>query len=76
MIETWITRHRDGDRQTIRLPDGFALPGDEAILRREDDRLTVEPVRRSSLLATLSQRDPLDVAWPEIEDPSPEPIEL
>lgn len=52
------------------------MPGDEAILRREDDRLTVEPITRPSLLATLSRLVPLDVAWPEIESPPPEPIDL
>lgn len=76
MIERRIKLHREGHEQTIRLPDEFALPGDEAILRWEAGRLTLEAVARPSLLSTLSRLLPLDDAWPESEDRLPEPVDL
>ena len=39
---------RDGQEQTVSIPREFALPGDEAILRREAGRLIVEPAPRRS----------------------------
>lgn len=76
MIERRIKLYREGREQTIRLPDEFALPGDEAILRWEAGRVTLEAVAQPSLLSTLSRLSPLDDAWPEIEDRLPEPVDL
>jgi antitoxin VapB len=35
----------------LRIPREFELEGDEAILRKEGDRLIIEPVRKGQLLA-------------------------
>lgn len=75
MMERRVKLHREGREQTIRLPDEFALPGEEALLRWQDGRLTLEAITRPSLLATLAQLVPLDDAWPEIEDLPPEPVD-
>jgi antitoxin VapB len=76
MIERRIKLHHDGREQTIRLPGEFALPGNEAILRWDEGRLTLEAVDRPSLLATLSGLLPLNETWPEVEDRPPEPVDL
>jgi antitoxin VapB len=47
------------------------LPGNEALLRKEGNRLVVEPVRRRSLLELAASWEPLDEDFPEIEDPPP-----
>jgi antitoxin VapB len=36
------------------------LPGEEAIVRREGDRLIVEPVAKQGLLAVLATLEPLE----------------
>jgi antitoxin VapB len=60
---------KNGRNQALRIPREFELPGSEAIIRKEGDRLIVEPVKRPSLLALLATLEPLDEDFPEIEDP-------
>ncbi len=47
----------------------FELPGNEAIISRDGDRLILEPVRSRNLAALLDSWDPLDEAFPDIDDP-------
>jgi antitoxin VapB len=49
----------------------FELPGDEAIMHRDGDRLVIEPVRKRGLVALLKTMKPLEEAFPEIDDPVP-----
>lgn len=60
---------RNGRNQALRIPREFELPGDEAIIRKEGDRLIIEPVAKRSLLDILATLEPLDEDFPEIEDP-------
>jgi antitoxin VapB len=64
---------RNGRNQAVRIPVEFELPGDEAIMHRDGDRLVIEPVRKRGLLALLKTMEPLDEEFPEIEDPVPGP---
>ena len=45
---------RNGRNQAVRIPREFELEGKEAIMRREGDRLVLEPVRPQGLLAVLA----------------------
>jgi antitoxin VapB len=67
---------RNGRNQAVRIPVEFELPGDEAIIRGEGDRLVLEPTRKRGLLGLLETMEPLDETFPEIEDypPTPEKI--
>lgn len=65
---------RNNRNQAVRIPVEFELPGDRAILRKDGDRLILEPVRRAGLLGLLAQWAPLDEAFPAIED-APAPAE-
>jgi antitoxin VapB len=67
---------RNGRNQAVRIPVEFELPGDEAIMHRDGDRLVIEPVRKRGLLALLETMTPLDEDFPEIDDPVPEPERL
>ena len=51
----------------------FELPGDEAIMRREGDRLVLEPIRKRGLLGLLASMEPFDEEFPKIEDRPPGP---
>lgn len=62
---------RNGRNQAVRIPVEFELPGDEAILRREGDRLILEPTRKRGLLALLETMQPVEEDFPEIEDRPP-----
>jgi antitoxin VapB len=65
---------RNNRNQAIRIPVEFELPGDRAIIRKEGDRLIIEPVRRPGLVGVLASWEPLDEELPDIED-APEPEE-
>jgi antitoxin VapB len=64
---------RNGRNQAVRIPVEFELPGDEAIIHRDGDRLVIEPVRKRGLVALLKAMKPLDEDFPEIDDPVPTP---
>jgi antitoxin VapB len=59
---------RNGRNQAVRIPVEFELPGDEAIMHRDGDRLVLEPVRKRGLLALLKTMKPLDEKFPDVED--------
>ena len=59
---------RNGHNQAVRIPVEFELPGDEAIMHRDGDRLVIEPVRKRGLVALLRSMKPLDEDFPGIDD--------
>ncbi len=74
--ERHVRLFKNGRNQALRIPREFELPGNEAILRKEGDRLIVEPMRKNSLLAVLAEWEPLQGELPEIKDFPPEPVDL
>jgi antitoxin VapB len=64
---------RNGRNQAVRIPVEFELPGDEAIMHRDGDRLVIEPVRKRGLVALLKTMKPMDEDFPEVDDPVPAP---
>jgi antitoxin VapB len=74
--ERHVRLFRNGRNQAVRIPREYELPGDEAVMHKEGDRLVIEPVRRASLLQVLASLEPLDETWPEIEDRPPEDVEI
>jgi antitoxin VapB len=62
---------RNGRNQAVRIPVEFELPGDEAIMHRDGDRLVIEPVRKRGLVALLKTIKPIEEDFPEIVDPVP-----
>ena len=66
--ERHVRLFRNGRNQALRIPREFELQGSEAIIRKEGDRLIVEPVRKGRLLALLATLDPLDEAFPDIDE--------
>jgi antitoxin VapB len=64
---------RNGHNQAVCIPVEFELPGDEAIMHRDGDRLVIEPARKRGLVALLRSAKPLDEDFPEIDDPVPAP---
>jgi antitoxin VapB len=63
---------RNGRNQTVRIPVEFELPGSEAIMHRDGDRLIIEPVRKRGLVALLKTMMPVAERFPEIDDPAPD----
>jgi antitoxin VapB len=67
---------RHNRNQAIRIPVEFELPGSEAIISRDGDRLVIEPVRSRGLAALLDSWEPLGEEFPEIADPPPTPKDI
>lgn len=66
--ERQVKLFRNGRNQAVRIPREFELEGDEAILRKDGDRLILEPIRTGSLLATLREFGPMEDVFPDIDD--------
>ena len=64
---------RNGRNQAVRIPVEFELPGDEAIMHHDGERLVIEPLRKRGLVALLRSMTPSASAFPEIDDPVPAP---
>ncbi len=62
---------RNGRNQAVRIPVEFELPGNEAVLHRDGDRLVIEPLRRRGLVALLKSMKPVNERFPDIADPVP-----
>jgi antitoxin VapB len=74
--ERHVKLFKNGRNQAVRIPREFELPGEDAIMRKGGDRLIIESAPLPSLLALLETLTPLDIDFPEIADPVPDPIEL
>jgi antitoxin VapB len=76
MVERHVKLFKNGRNQAVRIPHEFELPGEEAIIRKEGQRLIIEPAPPRSLLAVLAALPTLDEEIPPIEDLPTEPVDL
>ena len=68
--ERHVSIFRNGSNQAVRIPREFELEGTEAIMRKEGNRLIIEPLPKPDRLLTLLQSwEPMDEDFPAIEDP-------
>jgi antitoxin VapB len=72
--ERHVKLFKNGRNQAVRIPREFELSGDDAIMRKEGERLIIEPVPLKSLLALLATLEPLDEDFPPIPDSHPGPV--
>ena len=74
--ERHVKVFKNGRNQAVRIPREFEFPGEEAIMRKEGDRLIIEPAPHKSLLAVLATLAPLQEDFPPILDLPPDPVDL
>jgi antitoxin VapB len=67
---------KNGRNQAVRIPREFELPGEDAVMRKEGERLVIEPATPQSLLALLATLKPVDEDFPAIPDRAPESVKL
>ena len=53
--------------QTLRIPSAFELSSNEALIRKEGDRLIIEPVQKLSLLAYLATLEPIEDEFGDVD---------
>ena len=63
---------RNGRNQAVRIPVEFELPGKDAIMRKEGERIVIEPARKreklSSLLEYLATLQPVEDEFPDVDE--------
>ena len=76
--ERHVKLFRNGRNQAVRIPVEFEMPGDEAVMRKEGDRLVIEPVKQSNLIEWLQTLEPWDEEFPDldIDEPPPRDVKL
>jgi antitoxin VapB len=74
--ERRVRLFRNGKNQAVRIPRDFELPGKDAVMWKEGERLIVEPALPKSLLDVLATLTPFDEDLPEITDRRPRAVKL
>jgi len=74
--ERHVKVFRNGRNQAVRIPREFEFAGDEAVMRKEGDRLIIEPAPPKSLLAVLATLATIKEEFPPIADAPSEPVDL
>lgn len=81
-LERHVKLFRNGQNQAVRIPREWELPGTDAAMHKDGERLIITPVPAkgvAALLALLARwGDDLDEdeAFPDIDDPPPKPVEI
>lgn len=65
--ERHVRLFRNGRNQAVRIPREYELEDNEAIIRKEGNRLIIEPVTNESLLSLLARLDPIDDEFPDVD---------
>jgi antitoxin VapB len=76
VAERRVKLFKNGRNQAVRIPREFELRGEDAIIRKEGQRLIIEPAPPKSLLAILATLQTLDEEFPPIDDSPAEPVDL
>jgi len=76
MLERQVKIFRNGRNQAIRIPREFELPGEDAVMRKEGDKLIIEAAPPKSLLALLRTLSPIEEEFPPFQDLPPDDIDL
>jgi antitoxin VapB len=74
--ERRVKLFKNGRNRAVRIPREFEFPEEEAVMRKEGDRLIIEPAPPRSLLAVLAGLKPLDEDFPPIRDLPPDRVDL
>jgi antitoxin VapB len=75
-VQRHVRLFRNGRNQAVRIPREFELPGEDAIMSKEDDRLIIEPAPPRSLLGVLATLEPIDEDLPAVEELPHTPVDL
>jgi antitoxin VapB len=65
-----------GRHQAVRIPREFEFLGEDAIMRKQGERLVIGPAAPQFLLALLKTLKPIEADFAPIPDQTPEPFEL
>jgi antitoxin VapB len=76
MQEKHVKLFKNGRNQAVRIPREFEFPGADAVMRKEGNRLIIEPTPPRTLLAQLATLQSLDEEFPSIPDHKPDQVDI
>lgn len=63
---------RNGSAQAVVIPAEFEMTGEEAVMRKEGDRLVIEPVtKKDDFREWLTSIEPWDEEFPDVDEDQP-----
>jgi antitoxin VapB len=74
--EQHVKLFRNGRNQAVRIPREFELPGTDAVMRKEGERLIIEAAPPKSLLAILASLRPIREEFPPIIELDNDTVEI
>lgn len=66
--ERYVSLFRNGRNQALRIPREFELPAGKAIVRKDGNKLIIEPVRTAGLLAVLATLGDIEATFPDMDE--------
>ena len=75
-MERHVKLFQNGRNQAVRIPREFELPGEDAVMRKEGDRLIIEPAAPRSLLALLATLSPIEEELEPTMDAPPDDVDI
>jgi antitoxin VapB len=64
----YVSLSTNGQEQILTIPQELALPVTEVVIRKEGNRLIVEPITPSSLLSLLTSLPDIEEDFPELDE--------
>ena len=75
-LERHVKFFKNGRNQAVRIPRKFELPGEDAIMRKEDGKIIIEAASPRSLLAVMAGLSPISDELPSVNESAPSPVDL
>lgn len=69
-IERHLKVFKNGRNRAVRIPVEFEFSGDEIIMRKEGDKITIEPVEsgNGTFFQWLSKQEPIEDEFPDVDE--------
>jgi antitoxin VapB len=74
--ERHVRLFRYGRNRAVRIPREFEFSGEDAVMRKQGEKLIIDPTPPRSLLALLATLKPLEEDFQPIPDHAPDPVDL
>jgi antitoxin VapB len=69
MINQYQVRlFHNGRNQTLNIPHAFEMPSNDVVIRKEGEKLIIEPFKKRSLLELLATLSDIDEDFPDIDE--------
>jgi antitoxin VapB len=69
MISQYQVRlFHNGRNQTLNIPHAFEMPSNDVVIRKEGERLIIEPFKKRSLLELLATLPDIDGDFPNVDE--------